>query len=101
MQLYHWLDDLEKTHIVSILRQQNGNKARTTRILGIHRRKLYRLIARYGITEETLDPGRCKDSRIVVPARRVALEAALWCVLMRRAEHLLPDYCRMRGEQLV
>ena len=53
MQLYHWLDDLEKTHIVSILRQQNGNKARTTRILGIHRRKLYRLIERYGITEET------------------------------------------------
>ncbi len=53
MQLYHWLDDLEKTHIVSILRQQNGNKARTARILGIHRRKLYRLIERYGITEET------------------------------------------------
>ena len=46
------LDDLEKTHIVSILRQQNGNKARTARILGIHRRKLYRLLERYGITED-------------------------------------------------
>ena len=46
------LDDLEKTHIVTILRQQNGNKARTARALGIHRRKLYRLLERYGITEE-------------------------------------------------
>jgi len=47
------LEDLEKTHIVSILRQQNGNKARTARILGIHRRKLYRLLERYGIGDET------------------------------------------------
>lgn len=46
------LDDLEKAHIVDILRQQNGNKARTARILGIHRRKLYRLLERYGIEEE-------------------------------------------------
>ncbi|MEJ7593120.1 MAG: sigma-54 dependent transcriptional regulator [Planctomycetaceae bacterium] len=46
------LDDLEKTHIVTILHQQNGNKARTARILGIHRRKLYRLLERYGIKEE-------------------------------------------------
>ncbi len=46
------LEDLEKAHIVDILRQQNGNKARTARILGIHRRKLYRLLERYGITEE-------------------------------------------------
>jgi DNA-binding NtrC family response regulator len=45
------LDDLEKSHIVTILGQQNGNKARTARILGIHRRKLYRLLERYGITE--------------------------------------------------
>jgi len=46
------LDDLEKAHIVDILRKQNGNKARTARILGIHRRKLYRLLERYGIAEE-------------------------------------------------
>jgi DNA-binding NtrC family response regulator len=46
------LDDLEKAHIVEILRQQNGNKARTARILGIHRRKLYRLLERYGVSEE-------------------------------------------------
>lgn len=46
------LEDLEKAHIVDILRQQNGNKARTARVLGIHRRKLYRLLERYGIIEE-------------------------------------------------
>ncbi len=46
------LEDLEKAHIVDILRQQNGNKARTARILGIHRRKLYRLLERYGIATE-------------------------------------------------
>jgi transcriptional regulator with GAF, ATPase, and Fis domain len=46
------LEDLEKAHIVEILRQQNGNKARTARILGIHRRKLYRLLERYGIADE-------------------------------------------------
>lgn len=46
------LEDLEKAHIVDILRKQNGNKARTARILGIHRRKLYRLLERYGITDD-------------------------------------------------
>jgi DNA-binding NtrC family response regulator len=48
------LEDLEKAHIVDILRQQNGNKARTARILGIHRRKLYRLLERYGITDDRI-----------------------------------------------
>jgi len=48
------LEDLEKAHIVDILRQQNGNKARTARILGIHRRKLYRLLERYGISEDRM-----------------------------------------------
>ncbi len=46
------LEDLERAHIVEILKQQNGNKARTARVLGIHRRKLYRLLERYGIREE-------------------------------------------------
>jgi transcriptional regulator with GAF, ATPase, and Fis domain len=46
------LEDLEKAHIVEILRQQNGNKARAARMLGIHRRKLYRLLERHGIHEE-------------------------------------------------
>jgi transcriptional regulator of acetoin/glycerol metabolism len=46
------LDDLEKAHVVEILRQQNGNKARAARVLGIHRRKLYRLLERHGLHEE-------------------------------------------------
>jgi DNA-binding NtrC family response regulator len=46
------LEDLEKAHILEILRQQNGNKARAARMLGIHRRKLYRLLERHGIQDE-------------------------------------------------
>ncbi len=45
------LEDLERSHIVDILKRENGNKARAARILGIHRRKLYRLLERYGITD--------------------------------------------------
>lgn len=43
------LDDLQRAHIVSVLQREHGNKARTARVLGIHRRKLYRLLERYGI----------------------------------------------------
>jgi len=46
------LEDLEKAHILEILRQQNGNKARAARVLGIHRRKLHRLLERHGLHEE-------------------------------------------------
>lgn len=43
------LDDIEKAHIVEILEQEKGNKARAARALGIHRRKLYRLLERYDL----------------------------------------------------
>lgn len=43
------LEDLERAHIIDVLKQQKGNKARAARVLGIHRRKLYRLIDRYHI----------------------------------------------------
>ena len=43
------LDEIEKTHIVEILQRENGNKARAARALGIHRRKLYRLLERYDL----------------------------------------------------
>jgi DNA-binding NtrC family response regulator len=46
------LEDVERSHIVEILKRENGNKARTARILGIHRRKLYRLLERFGITDQ-------------------------------------------------
>lgn len=43
------LAQLEKKHIIDILEQKKGNKAQAAKVLGIHRRKLYRLIERYGI----------------------------------------------------
>lgn len=50
------LEDVERSHIVEILRREHGNKARAARILGIHRRKLYRLLERFGISEERHQP---------------------------------------------
>ncbi|MCL4109577.1 UNVERIFIED_CONTAM: hypothetical protein GTU68_049170 [Idotea baltica] len=43
------LDELEKAHIVEILEQEKGNKARAARAMGIHRRKLYRLLEKYDL----------------------------------------------------
>jgi DNA-binding NtrC family response regulator len=45
------LDLIEKAHIIEVLRQESGNKARAARALGIHRRKLYRLLDRFDISE--------------------------------------------------
>jgi transcriptional regulator with GAF, ATPase, and Fis domain len=50
------LASVERDHIVRVLRQQQGNKARAARALGIHRRKLYRLIERFKIDLETSKP---------------------------------------------
>jgi DNA-binding NtrC family response regulator len=41
------VDDLVKTHVLEVLANENGNKARSARKLGIHRRKLYRLLERW------------------------------------------------------
>ncbi len=43
------LDEIEKAHIVEVLERENGNKARAARALGIHRRKLYRLLERFDL----------------------------------------------------
>ena len=43
------LDEIEKAHIVEILEREKGNKAKAARALGIHRRKLYRLLERYDL----------------------------------------------------
>lgn len=43
------LASIEKRHIVDVLQQAGHNKAKAARMLGIHRRKLYRLIERYEI----------------------------------------------------
>lgn len=48
------LDDIAKAHVLQVLAQENGNKARAARKLGIHRRKLYRLLERFeAATEES------------------------------------------------
>jgi DNA-binding NtrC family response regulator len=41
------LDAVERVHILRVLEQYHGNKARAARALGIHRRTLYRLLDRY------------------------------------------------------
>jgi DNA-binding NtrC family response regulator len=43
------LASLERSHIISVLQKEKGNKAKAARALGIHRRKLYRLIERLQI----------------------------------------------------
>jgi DNA-binding NtrC family response regulator len=46
------LASIERAHIVRVLHQEGGNKSRAAKSLGIHRRKLYRLLERFGIATE-------------------------------------------------
>lgn len=41
------LDDVVRVHVEEVLAKEHGNKASTARRLGIHRRKLYRLLDRF------------------------------------------------------
>lgn len=43
------LEDLERAHVLQVLHAHGGNKAQAARALGIHRRKLYRLLERFDI----------------------------------------------------
>jgi DNA-binding NtrC family response regulator len=43
------LSEVEKRHVMEVLREVKGNKVQAARILGVSRRALYRLIARHGL----------------------------------------------------
>lgn len=47
------LDDIAKVHVLDILAREKGNKAKAARALGIHRRKLYRLLERFEASSDT------------------------------------------------
>lgn len=57
------LQDVEKEHILSVLRDVRGNRVAAARVLGISRRALYRRLARHQIGTETLHavPKRRRD----------------------------------------
>ncbi|MGE3809237.1 MAG: helix-turn-helix domain-containing protein, partial [Gemmataceae bacterium] len=42
-----FLREVERRHVQDVLRQEKGNKVHAARALGISRRALYRLIAKY------------------------------------------------------
>ncbi|MGE3513046.1 MAG: sigma-54-dependent transcriptional regulator [Vicinamibacterales bacterium] len=48
------LNDVEREHIVSVLREVRGNRVAAARVLGISRRALYRRLARHQIVSDAL-----------------------------------------------
>src|SRR6185369_7103260 len=46
------LDEVERQHIVAVLKETNFHKSRTAEILGISRKTLDRKIAEYGLGDE-------------------------------------------------
>lgn len=54
------LDDIARVHVLEVLEAENGNKAGAARKLGIHRRKLYRLLDRF--TGKTKEPNPSDES---------------------------------------
>ena len=49
------LASIERTHVLRVLQKFHGNKARAARALGIHRRKLYRLLERF-VPDQAVEP---------------------------------------------
>jgi DNA-binding NtrC family response regulator len=51
------LASIQRSKVVEVLRREAGNKSRAARVLGIDRRKLYRLVEKYAIGEGELAGG--------------------------------------------
>lgn len=62
------LHDVEKEHILSVLRDVRGNRVVAARVLGISRRALYRRLARHRIAAESLHAVPARRSDPVHPA---------------------------------
>jgi transcriptional regulator of acetoin/glycerol metabolism len=50
------LDDVERKHIVQVLKQVNGNKLKAAKLLKISRGTLYRRLRAYDLTHLVRDP---------------------------------------------
>jgi DNA-binding NtrC family response regulator len=48
-EVYHTLEEVEKRHLVRVLKETKGNKVKAAKILGIDRRTLYRMAERFGL----------------------------------------------------
>jgi DNA-binding NtrC family response regulator len=57
------LDDIAKVHVFEVLQKNNGNKAKAARALGIHRRKLYRLLERFSESAQDSLEKPCQESQ--------------------------------------
>jgi DNA-binding NtrC family response regulator len=53
------LEDLERGHILDVLRQVNGNRMKAAKVLGISRRALYRRLERHQLEDEA--PRRSRE----------------------------------------
>jgi DNA-binding NtrC family response regulator len=52
----HNLHDAQRRHVLTVLREEKGNKAHAARALGISRRALYRLLEKYQLDQPRPDP---------------------------------------------
>jgi len=51
------LGAIQRGKVVEVLRRESGNKSKAARALGVDRRKLYRLLEKYSVTEAELQDG--------------------------------------------
>jgi transcriptional regulator with GAF, ATPase, and Fis domain len=51
------LGAIQRGKVVEVLRRESGNKSKAARALGVDRRKLYRLLEKYSITDAELQNG--------------------------------------------